>query len=97
MARKRSLWAELQRERERRARVAAAQARAQQQLVRKMEQAHRQAERRAAQAEATERKRQEQLAHEAGMSTAKAMKDQLQSRLAELRTILTSVLTAPHS
>jgi hypothetical protein len=42
-----------------------------------------------------ERKRQELLAHEAGASAAKAMKAQLDTRLAELRTLLTSVLDTP--
>ena len=56
---------------------------------------HDRAERQAARADAAERKRQEQLAHEAGASAAKAMKAQLDARLAELRTLLTSVLDTP--
>jgi hypothetical protein len=47
MARKKSLWSELQRERERRARAAQAQERANQQLVRQMGQDAERAERRA--------------------------------------------------
>jgi hypothetical protein len=46
----------------------------------------------AARADATERRRQEQLAHDAA---AKAVKAQLDSRMAELRTILASALLAP--
>ena len=56
---------------------------------------HERAERRAARADAAERKRQEQLAHEAGAAAAKAMKAQLDARLAELRTLLTSALDTP--
>ena len=95
MARKRSLWSELQRERERRQRAARAQERTQQQFVRQMVQEAEQAERRAARTEAAERKRQEQLAHEAGALAAKEMKAQLDARLTELRTLLASVLTSP--
>jgi restriction system protein len=40
-------------------------------------------------------KRQEQLAHEAGASAARTMKAQLDSRLAELGTLLTSALDTP--
>jgi restriction system protein len=95
MARKKSLWSELQRERERRERVARAQQRTQQQLIRQMAQDRERAQRRAGQADAAERKRQEQLAHEAGAAAAKAMREELDSRLAELRTLLTSALQAP--
>ena len=56
---------------------------------------HDRAELQAARADAAERKRQEQLAHEAGASAAKAMKAQLDAWLAELRTLLTSVLVTP--
>jgi restriction system protein len=95
MARKKSLWSELQRERERRERIARAQERTQQQLIRQMAQDRERAQRRAGQADAAERKLQEQLAHEAGAAAAKAMKEELDSRLAELRTLLTSALQAP--
>jgi hypothetical protein len=88
MARKKSLWSELQGERERRARIALAQQRAQRQMLRQMKEDHDRAERRAARAEAAKRKRQEQLAHEAGASAARAMKAELDSRLADLRRVM---------
>jgi restriction system protein len=95
MARKKSLWSELQRERERRARAARVRDREEQRMIRQLTQEQEQAERRAAQADAAERKRQEQLAHEAGAAAAKAMKAQLDSRVAALGTLLTSALQAP--
>jgi restriction system protein len=95
MARKKSLWSELQRERERRQRAAQAQERMNEQTVKQLMRDHDRAERQAARAGAAERKRQEQLAHEAGASAAKAMKAQLDARVAELQTLLTSVLGTP--
>jgi restriction system protein len=95
MARKRSLWSELQRERERRERAARAQERANQQVVRQMVQDAERAERRAGRADAAERRRQEQLAHEAGAAAAKEMKAQLDAQVLALRTLLTSVLASP--
>jgi restriction system protein len=95
MARKKSLWSELQRERERRQRVAQARERMNEQTIKQIMRDHDRAERQATRADAAERKRQEQLAHEAGASAAKTMKAQLDARLAELRTLLTSVLDAP--
>jgi restriction system protein len=95
MARKKSLWSELQRERERRAQAARAQERANRQLVSQMIQDAERSERRAARADAAERRRQEQLAHEAGAAAAREMKAQLEGQVAELRTLLTSVLTSP--
>ena len=95
MARKKSLWSELQGERERRARIALAQQRTQRQMLRQMKEDHDRAERRAARAETAEQKRQEQLAHESGAAAAKAMKAELDSRLADLRTLLTSALKTP--
>src|SRR5262245_11104418 len=95
MARKKSLWSELQGERERRARIAQAQARMQRQMQRQIAQDYERAERRAARADAAERKRQEQLAHEAGASAARAMKAQLDAQMAQLTTLLTSVLQRP--
>ena len=95
MARKKSLWSELQRERERRHRVALAQERSNEQTIRQLVRDRDRAERAAARADAAERKRQEQFAHEAGVSAAKAMKAQLDVRLAQLRTLLTSVLDTP--
>ena len=52
-------------------------------------------ERRADRADAAERRRQEQLAHEAGAAAAIEMKVQLEAQVAELRTLLTSVLASP--
>src|SRR5215472_17036752 len=95
MASKRSLWSELQRERERRARAARAQERANQLLVRQMVHDAERAERRAERADAAERRRQDQLAHEAGVAVAKEMKAQLDAEVAELRTLLISVLASP--
>jgi restriction system protein len=95
MARKKSLWSELQRERERRQRAAQAQERMNEQTVKQLMRDHDRAERQAARSGAAEQKRQEQLAHEAGASAAKAMKAQLDAWVAELRTLLTSVLGTP--
>jgi len=95
MARERSLWSELQRERERRARAARARERTQQQMVRQMVQEAERAERRGERADAAERRSQEQLAHEAGAAAAKEMKAQLEAQVGELRTLLTSVLASP--
>ena len=95
MARKTSLWSELQRERERRERASQARERAERQTISQLMREQEQAERRAARADAAEKKRQEQLAHEAGAAAAKAMKVQLDSHLTELRTLLTSVLGTP--
>lgn len=95
MARKKSLWSELQRELERRQRDARARERQEQQIIRQLTRDQEQADRRAARADAAERKRQEQLAHDAGATAAAAMKAQLDSRLGELKTILTSALPAP--
>lgn len=97
MARKKSLWSELQRELEQRQRDARARERQEQQIIRQLARDQEQADRRAARADAVERKRQEQLAHDAGAAAAAVMKAQLDSRLAELKTILTSALpTPPH-
>ena len=95
MARKKSLWSELQRERERRQRAAQAQERMNEQTVKQLMRDHDCAERQAARAGAAERRRQEQFAHEAGASAAKAMKAQLDAWVAELQTLLTSVLGTP--
>ena len=95
MARKKSLWSELQRERERRQRVARAQEHTNEQTIQQIMRDHDRAERQAARAEAAGRKRQVQLAHEAGASAATAMKARLDARLAELRTLLTSALAVP--
>ncbi len=95
MARKKSLWSELQRELERRERAARAQERADQQMIRQLTRDQEQAEHLAARADAAERKRQEQLAHDAGAAAAKAMKAQLDSAVDQARTLLTSVLQTP--
>jgi len=95
MARKKSLWSELQRERERRQRVAQARERMNEQTVKQILRDHDRAERQAARADAAERKRQELLAHGAGTAAAKTMKAQLDARLAELKTLLTSALGTP--
>jgi restriction system protein len=95
MARKTSLWSELQRERDQRRRAALARQRHEQQVIRQLTREQEQADRRAARADAAERKRQEQLAHNAGAAAATAMKAQLDSQLGELTTILASALPAP--
>jgi restriction system protein len=95
MARKKSLWSELQREHDRRQQAAQADQRQEQQVIRQLVREKDQADRRAARADAAERRQQEQLVHDSGAALAVAMKAQLDSRLAELRTILTSVLPAP--
>jgi restriction system protein len=95
MAGKKSLWSELQRERERRQRIAQARERMNEQTVKQIMRDHDRAERQATRADAAERKREEQLAHEVGASAANTMKAQLDARLAELRMLLTSVLDTP--
>jgi hypothetical protein len=95
MTRTKSLWSELQREMDRRQRVAVARERSQQQMIRQLVQERERAVRQAARAEAAERKRQQKLAHGAGIAAAKALKEQLEARLAELRTLLTSALAKP--
>jgi restriction system protein len=95
MARSKSIWAELQRERDRRARLALAQQREQRQMLRELTQERERAQRLAARADAAERKRQEQLAHETGLATAQVMRAQLDEQLSELRTLLTSRLARP--
>jgi restriction system protein len=95
MARKKSLWSELQRERERRQRADQARQRQEQQIIRQLTREQEQADRRAVRADTAERKRQEQLAHDAGAAAAAAMKAQLDSQLTELKTILTSALPSP--
>jgi len=94
MARKKSLWSELQRELDRRERVAVARERSQQ-MVRQLVQERERAVRQAARAEAAERKRQQEIAHEAGAAAAKTLKEQLDARIVELKTLLTSALAKP--
>jgi hypothetical protein len=62
---------------------------------RQLQQDYERSVRDAARADAAEQRRREQAAHEAGASAARALKGQLDSRLAELRTLLTSALAAP--
>jgi hypothetical protein len=95
MARKKSLWSKYQQELERRERVAQTQQRMNDQTVRQLLRDHEQALRQAAREDAAVRKRQEQWAHEAGASAAKAMKGRLDVRVAELQTLLTSALDRP--
>ncbi len=95
MARKKSLWSELQGERDRRARIALARQREERQLVRQLRQDGERAQRLADRADAAERKRQEQQAHEAGAAAARTMKAQLDAQVAELQTLLTSRLSGP--
>jgi hypothetical protein len=80
MARNKSLWSELQRERDRRARIALAREREERQLVRQLTQDRERAQRMALRADAAERKHQEQQAHEAGTRAARTLKSQLDSR-----------------
>jgi restriction system protein len=95
MARKTSLWSELQRERDRRARAALAQQREERQLVRQLRLDGERAQRLAVRADAADRKRQELQAHEAGAGAARSMKAQLDRRVAALQTLLTSGLAGP--
>ncbi len=95
MARKKSLWSELQRERDRRARMTLARQREERQLLRQLTQDGERAQRLADRADAAERKRQEQQAHEAGTGAAITMKAQLDRQVAELQTLLTSRLAGP--
>ena len=95
MARKKSLWSELQREREHRQRAAQARERANEQTIKQIMRDHDRAERQATRADAAERRRHQQLAHETGVSAAATMKARLDVRLAELGTLLTSALGTP--
>jgi restriction system protein len=95
MARKSSVWAQLQRQREQQAKAAAARDGANQQTVREILRDREQAQRRADRADAANRKREQQEAHEAGAAAARAMKADVDARIAELQTILTSALPAP--
>ena len=64
-------------------------------MLRELTQERERAQRLAARADAAERKRQEQLAHESGLATAKTMRAQLDQQLTELETLLTSRLASP--
>ena len=89
MARKKSMWSELQRERDRRARISLAREREERQLVRQLTQDRERAQRLALRANSAERKHQEQLAHEAGTRAARTLKSQLDAQVHELQTLLT--------
>lgn len=95
MARKKSLWSELQQERDRRARIALAREREERQLVRQLTQERETAQRLALRADAAERKQQEQQAHEAGARAARTLKSQLDRQVHELQTLLTTRLEEP--
>src|SRR5690349_15986214 len=92
MARKTSLWSELQRERDRRARAALARQKKERQVLQQLSQDRERAQRLAARADAAERKRQEQQAHEAGAAASRTLKAQLDRQVAELQTLLTPQL-----
>jgi len=94
MARRRSLWSDLQRERARRESAARARDRAQQQIIRQFAQERARAALQAARQDVAERKRQELLTHEAGVAAARAMREQLNSRLTDLRSVLKSGASA---
>ena len=95
MARKKSMWSELQRERDRRARISLAREREERQLVRQLTQDRERAQRLALRANSAERKHQEQLAHEAGTRAARTLKSQLDAQVHELQTLLTARLDEP--
>jgi restriction system protein len=95
MARNKSLWSELQRERDRRARIALAREREERQLVRQLTQDRERAQRLALRATAAERKHQEQQAHEAGTCAARTLKSQLDRQINELQTLFTTRLDKP--
>jgi restriction system protein len=95
MARNKSLWSELQRERDRRARIALAREREKRQVVEQLIQDRERAQRLALRADAAERKRQEQQVHEAGMHAARTLKSQLDRQINELQTLLTTWLDQP--
>jgi restriction system protein len=81
--------------RERRERIARARERTQRQLIKQIEQDREQAQRRTARADAAERRRLEQLGHEAGLSAAMELKAQVDSQEADLNALLTSALQRP--
>lgn len=94
MARRSSLWTELRREREQRQREARQAQRVHEQLIRQAAKEYDQAVRRGAREEAAERKRQEQLAHEARSAEATARTAEVEARADELRELLRSSLDA---
>ncbi len=97
MARRSSLWTELRREREQRQRQTRQAYRVHEQLIRQAEKEYDQAVRGAARAEAAERKRQEQLAHEARSAEAAARTAEVEAQADELRELLRSSLSVQTS
>jgi hypothetical protein len=95
MARKSSAWTQVQRQREERARAAASRERANQQAMRQILRDRDQAQRRADRADAADRRREQHEVYEAGAAAAKAMKTEVDARVAELQAILSSALPVP--
>lgn len=97
MGRRSSVWTQLQRERERRRKAARQAQRKHQQLIRQAQQAREQAEKRRARADVAGRKRQEELAHDAGAQEAAARTSEVEARVRDLETLLVASLnTQPH-
>ena len=92
MVRRSSLWTELRREREQRQREARQARRDHEQLIRQAAKEHVQAVQRSAREETAERRRQEQLAHEARTAEAAARTAEVEARGDELRELLRSSL-----
>ncbi len=92
MGRRSSLWTELRREREQRQREASQARRVHEQLIRQAVKEHDQAVRRSTREETAERKRQEQLAHEARTAEAVARTAEVEARADKLRELLRSSL-----
>ena len=90
--RRSSLWTELRREREQRQRVASQARRVHEQLIRQAAKEHDQAVQRSAREETAERRRQEQLAHEARAAEAAARTAEVEARADELKELLRSSL-----
>ncbi|MCA1673874.1 MAG: hypothetical protein LC799_17280, partial [Actinobacteria bacterium] len=86
------LWTELRREREQRQREARQARRVHEQLIRQAAKEHDQAVQRSAREETAERKRQEQLAHEARAVEAAMRTAEVEARADELRELLRSSL-----
>jgi restriction system protein len=92
MGRRSSVWKQLQRERERRRKAARQANRKHEQLIRQAQQARQQAEKRKVRADAAERRRQEELAHEAGVQEAAARTSEVESQVSEVETLLVASL-----
>lgn len=97
MGRRSPMWKQLQHEREKRRKAARQAQRRHQQLIRQAQQAREQAEKSKARADAAERKRQEELAHEAGAQEAAARTSEVEAQVSDLETLLVgSLRTQPH-